>query len=91
MDGPTTEARAAELVRDLRTMIAAGYLAGDREMAAEKRHAAAAFRAAVNDALERAAVLVQQAPSDPAALAAAIRALKEAAPPSEPPPSEPRP
>lgn len=85
MEGPTTEGRAAELVRDLRAMIAAGYLAGDREMAAEKRHAAAAFRAAVNDALERAAVLVEKAPPDPAALAAAVRALKEAAPVREEP------
>ena len=74
MDGPTTEARAAELVRDLRAMIAAGYLAGDREMAAEKRHAAAALRAAVNDTLERAAVLVEQAPAPPDAAALAARA-----------------
>ncbi len=87
MDGPTTDGRAAELVRDLRAMIAAGYLAGDREMAAEKRHAAAAFRTAVNDALERAAVFVEQVPTplDPAALAAAVRALKEAAPVREEP------
>ncbi|HVS34362.1 MAG TPA: hypothetical protein VMS17_02205 [Gemmataceae bacterium] len=72
------EARAAELVRDLRTMIAAGYLAGDREMTAEKRHAAALLRAVVNDALERAAVLVEKTPSPAAAavLAAAVRDLK---------------
>ena len=82
MDGATTEARAAELVRDLRAMIAAGYLAGDREMAAEKRHAAAVLRAAVNDALERVAVLVEQAPapSDLTTLAAAVRGLKEGSP-----------
>ena len=82
MEGPTIEARAAELLRDLRAMIAAGYLAGDREMAAEKRHAAGAIRAAVHDALERAAVLVEQAPAPPdlAALAAAVRALMEPPP-----------
>ena len=80
MDGPTTEGLAAELVRDLRSMIAAGYLAGDREMAAERRHASAVLRTAVNDALERAAALVEQAPAPPdlAALAAAVRALKSA-------------
>lgn len=80
MDGPTTEGRAGDLVRDLRAMIAAGYLAGDREMTAEKRAAAAVIRAAVNDALERAALLVEKtpAPLEAAALAAALRALKEA-------------
>jgi hypothetical protein len=79
MDGPTTESRAAELVRDLAVMIAASCLAGDREMAAEKRHAAAVLRAALNDALEKAAVAVEQSPTPPdaAALAAAVRALKE--------------
>jgi hypothetical protein len=83
MDGPTTESRAADLVRDLAVMIAASYLAGDREMAAEKRHAAAVFRSALNDALEKAAVAVEQAPTplDAVALAAAVRALKETAPP----------
>jgi hypothetical protein len=79
MNGPTAEQRGADLVRDLRTMIAAGYVAGDREMASEKRHAAAAFRDALNDSLERAAALVEQAPAPPdaAALAGAIRSLKE--------------
>ncbi len=82
MEGPTIEGRAADLVRDLRAMIAAGYLAGDREMAAERRHAAAAVRAAVHGALERAAVLIEQAPTPPdaAALAVAVRALKDQPP-----------
>jgi hypothetical protein len=76
---PTSEQRGAQLVQELRAMIAASYLAGDREMTAEKRHATAAVRAAVQDALEQAAALVAQAqpPLDPVALAAAIRALKE--------------
>ena len=80
MSEPTSEQRGADLVRDLRTMIAASHIAGDREMVSEKRHAASAFRDAVNDALERAAAVVEQAPSPPdlAALAAAVRALKEA-------------
>jgi hypothetical protein len=92
MAGPTSEQRGAELIQDLRAMIAASYMAGDREMAAEKRHAAAAFRAAVNDAAEQAASLVERAPPplDAAALAAALRALKEAPPlPSNPTPASP--
>ena len=80
MGGPTSESRGADLVSELRGMIAASYLAGDRDLTAEKRHAAAAFRAATNDALERAAALVEQTPE----AAAAIRALKEAAPAPQP-------
>ena len=89
MGGPTSEQRGAELVQDLRAMIAVSYVSGDREMAGEKRHAAAAFRVAVNDALERAAALIEQSPPDSAALAAAVRGLKEAppAPPAQPPAS----
>ena len=75
----TSESRAAALVMELRGMIAASYLAGDKELAAEKRHASGAFRTATNDALERAAALVDKFPSPPdaAALGAAIRDLKE--------------
>lgn len=77
----TSDAWGAALVQDLRGMIAASYLAGDKEMAAEKRHAAAALGTAVNETLENAAALVEKSPTplDPAVLAAAIRALKETA------------
>jgi len=82
MNGPTCDQRATDLIRDLRTMIAASHIAGDREMGSERRHAAAAFRDAVNDALERAAALVERAPApaDAAALTGAIRSLKEPPP-----------
>jgi hypothetical protein len=75
----TAEAWGAALIQDLRGMIAASYLAGDKELAAEKRHAAAALRTAVNETLENAAALVEKSPTplDPAAVAAAIRALKQ--------------
>ena len=79
MADETSEGRGAVLVQELRGMIAASYIAGDKELAAERRHIAGAIRSAVNEALERAAALAATSPShvDAAALAAAIRDLKE--------------
>jgi hypothetical protein len=77
----TSEGRGAALVLDLRGLIAASYIAGDKELTAEKRHASTVIRTAVNEILERAAALVEASPTplDPTVLAAAIRALKEKA------------
>ena len=75
----TSESRAAALVQELRSMIAASYIAGDKAMTAETRHAGAAFRALAHETLEKAAEFVEKSPAplDAAVLAAAIRALKE--------------
>ena len=77
----TSEGRGATLIQDLRGLIAASYIAGDKELTAEKRHATAVIRTAVNEALEKAAALVEASPTplDAAVLAAAIRGLKETA------------
>jgi hypothetical protein len=75
----TSEGRGATLIQDLRGLIAASYIAGDKELTAEKRHATATIRTAVNETLEKAAALVEASPTplDAAVLAAAIRGLKE--------------